>query len=111
MVLGLLEPRTEAGTVYQACQGTGLAQKVLGCCKGFPAQLEGRSARWMRAVAAASGGSNPTSIATSGNAARGGVCTGSVLSLTAVNDTEIASRKGSVICQFLLKGRQGDPEK
>ena len=39
------------------------------------------------------------------------VCTGSVLSLTAVNDTEIASRKGSVICQFLFKARQGDPEK
>ena len=28
-------PVQEAGTVYQACQGTGLAQKVLECCKDF----------------------------------------------------------------------------
>ena len=34
-------PVQEAGTVDQACQGTGLAQKVLGCCMRFPAQLEG----------------------------------------------------------------------
>ena len=33
----------------------------------------GRSARGMRAVAAASGGSAPTSIEKSGNAAHGGV--------------------------------------
>ena len=36
-----LSPVQEAGTIYQACQGTGLAQKVLECCKGFPVQLEG----------------------------------------------------------------------
>ena len=57
----------------------------------------GRSSRRMREVAVASGGSTPTSIATSGNEACGGVCTGSVSSLLAVSDTEIASRKGSVI--------------
>ena len=60
----------------------------------------GWSARGMREVAAASGGSAPTSIATSGNAVSG-----------AVNDTELASFKGSVICQSLLRARQGDPEK
>ena len=71
----------------------------------------GRSARGMRDVAAASGGSAPTSIEMSGNAARGGVRAGPVLSLTAVSDTELASLKGSVMCQFLLRARQGDPEK
>ena len=65
----------------------------------------------MREVAAASGGSTPMSIATSGNASYGGVCTESVSSLLAVGDTEIASRKGSVISQFLFTAREGDPEK
>ena len=68
---------------------------------GISSTTGGRSAPWMRAVAAASGGSTPTLIAASG----------SVLSLPAIKDTELASRKGSVICQFLLKARQGDPEK
>ena len=36
---------------------------------------------------------------------------GSELSLTAIMATELASLKGSVICQFLLRARQGDPEK
>ena len=78
---------------------------------GISSITGGRSSRGMREVAAASGGSTPTSIATSGNAVRGGVCTGSVSSLRAVSDTEIASRKGSVIYQFLFTAREGDPEK
>ena len=53
----------------------------------------GRSTRGMRVVAAASGGSTPTSKETSGNAARGGLWTGSELSLTAI---ELPSLQGSV---------------
>ena len=48
---------------------------------GISSTTGGRSSRGVREVAAVSGGSNPTSIATSGNAAHGGVCTGSVSSL------------------------------
>ena len=65
----------------------------------------------MQEVAAASGGSTPTSIATSGNAVRGGVCARSDSSLLAVSDTEIDSRKGSVIQQFLFIALKGNPEK
>ena len=65
----------------------------------------------MQEVVTASGSSTPTSIAMSGNAERGGVCAGSVSYLLAVSDTEIASRKGSVIYQFLFIARQGNPEK
>ena len=53
---------------------------MLGACWVCPRLLEGgahvecgRSARGMRAVAAASGVSAPTSVETSGNAERGGV--------------------------------------
>ena len=42
----------------------------------------GRSSRGMLEVTAASGGSTPMSIVTSGNAARGGVSAGSVSSLS-----------------------------
>ena len=78
---------------------------------GISSITGGRSSRGMREVAAASGGSTLTSIATSGNAARGGICAGSVSSLLAASNTEIASHKGSVIYQFLFKAREGDPEK
>ena len=103
-------PVQEAGTVDQACQGTGLAQKVLGCCMGFPAQLEGgphagcgrlqrllavpRLRRWRRQAMQRMEGS-----------AQG------LYSLSQWSETQLASRKGSVLCQFLLKARQGDPEK
>ena len=111
MVLGLLEPRTGGWNRLPGLSGHWLGSEGSGVLQGISSTTGGRSARWMREVAVASGGSTPTSIATSSNVALGGVCTGSVLSLTAVNDTEIASRKGSVICQFLFKARQGDPEK
>ena len=53
----------------------------------------GRSTRGMWAVAAASSSSAPTSIETSGKAARGGVSAGSDLYLTA---TGLSSLQGSV---------------
>ena len=56
----------EAGTIYQACQGTGEIQRAC--------QVE--SSFWQ--VQAASGGSGPTSMATSGKAARRGVKIGFV---------------------------------
>ena len=99
-----LEPLTRLVRHWLGSEGPGVLS-------GVSSTTGGPSAHWMRAVAAASGSSTPTSMTTSGNAARGGVCTGPVLSLTAVRDTELASRKGLVICQFLLKARQGDPEK
>ena len=74
---------------------------------GISSITGGRSSRGMREVAAASGGSTPKSIATSGYAARGGVCAGPVSSLLVVSDTEIVSRKESVIYQFLFKAQQG----
>ena len=70
---------------------------------GISRTTGGRSARGMQEVAAASGVSAPTSNATSGNAASGGVWAGSGLSLTAITDAELTSLEGSVICQFLFK--------
>ena len=64
----------------------------------------------MREVAAASGGSAPTSSATSGKAERGGSEQG-LNSLTAILATELDSLKGSVNSQFVFRARQGDPEK
>ena len=51
----------------------------------------GRSSHRMREVEAASGGSSPTSMATSGKAAHGGVNTGSVSWRQPLCDSEIAS--------------------
>ena len=65
----------------------------------------GRSSRGMREVEAASGGSSPTSITTFGNAAHGGVCTGSVSLQQPLCESEIASRGGSVINLFLFVAR------
>ena len=65
----------------------------------------GRSSRGMWEVEAASGGSSPTSIAMSGNTARGGVCTGSVSLRQLLCESEIASHGGSVINLFLFVAR------
>ena len=73
LVLGLLWPR--AGGLNHL---PGVCGHWQGSdCSGRPLAISrttgGRSARGMRAVAAASGGSAPTSIEASGNAASGGV--------------------------------------
>ena len=72
---------------------------------GISSTTGGRSSRGMREVEAASGGSRPTSIETSGNAARGGVCTGPVSFLPSLCDSETASCGGPVIYQFLFIAR------
>ena len=72
---------------------------------GISSTTGGRSSRGMQEVAAASGGSRPKSIEMSGNAASGGVCTGSVSSLPSLCNNEIASHGGSVIYQFLFIAR------
>ena len=72
---------------------------------GISSTTGGRSSRGMREVLVASGGSTPTSIETSGNAAQGGVCTGSVSFLPSLCDSETASRGGPVIYQFLFIAR------
>ena len=71
----------------------------------FSSTTGGRSSRGMWEVTAASGGSSPTSIETSGNSACGGVCTGSVSLVLSLCDTEIASRGGPVIYSFLFIAR------
>ena len=73
LVLGLLWPR--AGGLNHL---PGVSRHQRGSdCSGWLLDISrttgGRSARGMRAVAAASGGSAPTSMETSGNAAHGGV--------------------------------------
>ena len=111
LVLGLLEPRTGGRNHLPGVSGHWCGSEGSGVLLGISSITGGRSSRGMQEVAAASGGSTPTSIATSGNAARGGVCAGSDSSLLVVSDTETASRKGSVIQQLLFIARQGDPEK
>ena len=111
MVLVLLWPRAGGLSHLPGVSGHRRGSDSSGLLLGISRTTGGRSARGMREVAAASGGSAPTSNATSGNAARGGVWAGSGLSFTAILATELASLKGSVICQFLLRARQGDPEK
>ena len=62
----------EARTIYQACLGTGAVSESSsgsGVLQGISNTTGGRSSREMREVEAASGGSSPNSIATSGKAA------------------------------------------
>ena len=108
LVLGLLWPHAGGLNHLPGVDGHWRGSDCSGWLLEISGTTGGRSARGMQAIAAASGGSAPTSIETSGNAARGGVWTGSDLSLTA---TGLTSLKGSVKCQFLFKARQGDPEK
>ena len=65
----------------------------------------GQSSRGMWEVEAASGGSSPTSMTASGNAARGVVCARSVSLQQPLCESEIASRGGSVIKLFLFVAR------
>ena len=97
LVLGLFEPRTGSWDHLPGVSGHWRGSEGSGVLQGISSITGGRSSRGMREVAAASGGSTPTSIATSGNAACGGVCARSDPSLTAASDMEIAFRKGSVM--------------
>ena len=92
--LGLLEPRTGGRNHLPGVSGHWRGSEGSGVLLGISSTTGGQSSRGMREVTAASGGSSLTSIAMSGNAARGGVCTGSVSSLLVLCDTEIASRGG-----------------
>ena len=97
LVLGLFEPRTGGWNCLPGMSGHWRGSEGSGVLQGISSITGGRSSCGMREVAAASGGSTPTSIATSSNAARGGACARSDPSLTAVSDMEIASRKGSAM--------------
>ena len=74
--LGLLEPCTGGRNHLPGVSGHWRGSEGSGVLLGISSTTGGPSSRGMREVAAASGGSNPTSIATSGNEARRGVCTG-----------------------------------
>ena len=73
LVLGLLWPRAGGLNHLPGVSGHWRGSDCSGGLLAISRTTGGRSARGMRAVAAASGGSAPTSIETSGNAARGGV--------------------------------------
>ena len=73
LVLGLLWPRAGGLNHLPGVSGHRRGSDGSGWLLGISRTTGGRSARGMRAVAAASGVSAPTSNATSGNAARGGV--------------------------------------
>ena len=87
-----------------------MVQKFLGCWEGFPAQLEGGlhagCGRLQRLLVVP----HPRRWRRQAMQRMEGPAQG-LFSLPAIKGTELASRKGSVICQFLLKARQGDPEK
>ena len=103
--LGLLEPRTGCRNHLPGVSGHWQGSEGSGVLLGISSITGGRSSRGMREIAAASGGSSPTSIVTSGNAARGGFCTGSVSFLLVLCDTETASRGGPVMYRFLFDAR------
>ena len=73
LVLGLLWSRAGALNHLPGVSGHRRGSDSSGWLLGISRTTGGRSARGMREVAAASGVSTPTSKATSGNAARGGV--------------------------------------
>ena len=73
LVLGLLWPRAGGLNHLPGISGHRRGSDSSGWLLGIPRTTGGRSTCGMRAVAAASGISAPTSSATSGNAARGGV--------------------------------------
>ena len=109
MDLGLLEPRDGGWNhlpgVSGHWRGSESSFSGSGVLLGISNITGGRSSRGMWEVEAASGSSNPTSIATSGNTACGGVCTGSVSLRQPLCESEIASRGGSVINLFLFVAR------
>ena len=73
LVLGLLWPRAGGMNHLQGVSGHQRCSDGSGWLLGIFRTTGGQSARGMQEVAAASGVSAPTSNATSGNAARGGV--------------------------------------
>ena len=73
LVLGLFWPRAGGRNHLSGVSGHWRGSDGSGLLLEISRTTGGRSARGMREVAAASGGSAPTSIATSGNAACGGV--------------------------------------
>ena len=73
LVLGLLWPRAGGLNHLPGVSGHWRGSDGSGWLLGISRTTGGRSARGMREVAAASGGSAPTSNETSGNAAHGGV--------------------------------------
>ena len=73
LVLGLLWPRTGGLNHLPGVSGHWRGSDCSGGLLVISRTTGGQSARGMQAVAAASGGSSPTSIEMSGNAARGGV--------------------------------------
>ena len=112
--LGLLESRDGGWNHLPGVSGHWSGSESLsgsGELQGISKITGGRSSRGMREVEAASGGSGPTSMATSGKAVRGGVSIGSVSWRQPLCDSEITSLCGSVKYCFLFIARQGDPGK
>ena len=100
--LGLLEPREGGWNHLPGVSGHWRFSESSGVLQGISSITGGQSSRGMQEVEAASGGSRPTLIATSGNAARRGVFTGSISLQLSLCESEIASRGGPVIYRFLL---------
>ena len=73
LVLGLLWPLDGGLNHLLGVSGRWRGSDCSGVLRMISRTTGGQSANGMRAVAAASGGSAPTYIETSGNAARGGV--------------------------------------
>ena len=73
LVLGLLWPRAGGRNHLPGVSGHWRGLEGSGVLLEISSTTGGRSSRGMREVAAASGGSTPTSIEMSGNAACGGV--------------------------------------
>ena len=92
--LGLLEPCDGDWNHLPGVSGHWCGSESssgFGVLQGISNTTGGRSSRGMREVEAASGGLSPTSVATSGKAAHGGVNTGSVSWRQPLCESEIAS--------------------
>ena len=92
--LGLLEPCDGGWNHLPGVSGhwcSSESSSDSGALQGMSNITGGRSSRVIREVEAASVGSSPTSIASSGKAARGGVNTGSVSWRQPLCESEIAS--------------------
>ena len=103
--LGLLVPREGGWNHLPVVSRHWRGSERPGVLQGISSITGGRSSRGMREVEVASGGSRPTSMATSGNAAHGGVFTWSVSLRLSLCESDIASRGGSVIYRFLFIAR------
>ena len=113
--LGLLEPRDGGWNHLPGVSGHWCDSASSSSGSGVPPGISkitgGWSSRGMREVEAASEGSSPTLMTSSGRAARGGVRGWYVSVWQPLCESEIASLGGSVKDVFLFIAQLGDPEK